>query len=890
MDRGATTKIDPSQIPRPPLFTRPQDGQPTPIYYPRRAVESQITPDSIQAPPPADSRFLVVDDGNASPQLIRSTLYGIPMDKATVRKCGDVDMAILCHPLALASQDYTLRKRVLPDESLFSWQDPQAIPVERSTLPDKPPRCSRCLAYINPFWDIQGQACNLCGTKNKTASLGVAIQSLPFQVGTVEYVVGGPYVTRPTPVQPVILYALDLTCPSIASYTSILEQVLYDSSSHFHRQAAHSKAAPRAGIVLVSSTGIHLPHPQGGFLCMPDVTEDPFCPLPLTEWTWNLATPRGLEDMQMFLREYRESALDALVQQTNTTRTRTTTTGTGTGTGASGYSLSCGGAAMAFLVDTLQHCGGRAVWISWRRPNHGVGSLRDRERLKEAYTRYEGFLYSPLQNQPEARVKEHSGDEAAANFYKALGDACAKNRIAMDIFLHTDPSVPQSFLDLATLGEVCRVSNGRLVWVKNADWQDTFREELLRSALGFSGWDAVFKVRCSTGLQVKSFVSNVGVVRDGGLVGSPELELSVVTPDTCIAVDLEHRVGGLPKESKYVYLQTALLYTTLFGERRCRVSTLALRTASMAADCFRSMDFGAVATLQMRQAASPLLSPIHDEAGDNARIMSRHDLLARCVKILASYRLHTTAVNSPLGQLILPDKLQLLPLFAMAIIKGPLLSPSMPKRGSGARSAVPSPRGDERAFYLLHASSASPACAMLMAHPNLFPIENLQDGAGEWQAPIATSQADGSPIPEHNKYVLFPPSIHPTIASLDDKGIYLLDTCFAIYLFVGRDAPGDKIEEVKQYLADPAGCDLAISRLVWQMRTFCHVGGGSESTVRPSFPPVILVKQSEGQDSRLSQDFMRWMVCDSNTHERDFVDFLCDIHRQIRSKVDAGRA
>jgi hypothetical protein len=138
--------------------------------------------------------------------------------------------------------------------------------------------------------------------------------------------------------------------------------------------------------------------------------------------------------MQMFLREYKESALDAFVQQ----KTRTTTTASVT----SGYSLSCGGAAMTFLVDALQHSDGRAVWISWRRPNHGVGSLRDRERLKEAYTRYVGFLYSPLQNRPEARLKEHSGDEeATGNFYKALGDACAKNRIAVDIVLHTDPSV-----------------------------------------------------------------------------------------------------------------------------------------------------------------------------------------------------------------------------------------------------------------------------------------------------------------------------------------------------------------------------------------------------------------------------------------------------------------
>jgi hypothetical protein len=52
----------------------------------------------------------------------------------------------------------------------------------------------------------------------------------------------------PPPVQSVILYALDLTCPIIKIYIRILEQVLYDISTHLDRQVAHSKAAPRAGI------------------------------------------------------------------------------------------------------------------------------------------------------------------------------------------------------------------------------------------------------------------------------------------------------------------------------------------------------------------------------------------------------------------------------------------------------------------------------------------------------------------------------------------------------------------------------------------------------------------------------------------------------------------
>jgi hypothetical protein len=147
-----------------------------------------------------------------------------------------------------------------------------------------------------------------------------------------------------------------------------------------------------------------------------------------------------------------------------------------------------------------------------------------------------------------------------------------------DIVLHTDPSGPQSFLDLATLGEVCRVSDGRLVWVRSADWQDTFRKELLDQHLAFRDGTPSLKFVAQPACKSShSFPMSVCV----------EMELSVVTPDTCIAVDLEHRVGGLPKESKYVYLQTALLHTTLFGERRCRVSTLALRTASMAAESRR---------------------------------------------------------------------------------------------------------------------------------------------------------------------------------------------------------------------------------------------------------------------------------------------------------------
>ena len=203
-----------------------------------------------------------------------------------------------------------------------------------------------------------------------------------------------------------------------------------------------------------------------------------------------------------------------------------------------------------------------------------------------------------------------------------------------------------------------------------------------------------------------------------------------MTPDTRIAVELEHRVGGLPKACKFVYIQSALLYTCVTsGERRVRVSTLALRTAAVAADTFRSMDFGAVATFQLRHAAECMLQQPNDasEGGNQSRATSQSALLERCQRLLACYRLHTKAINSPLGQLILPEKLQLLPLFCTSLIKSPILRPSMPRRCSGLQSIAPSPRADERAFYLWQvATMSSPAYALLMVYPNIFPLQTYK--------------------------------------------------------------------------------------------------------------------------------------------------------------------
>ena len=340
-------KIDPSQIPRPPAFTRPQQDQGyLPVFYPKAAA----TGEPVQVPPPADSRYTVVDDGNCSPDLIRSSVYAFPLHRGIWHNTGDMPLGVLCTPLAVHSEDFVPRPRKLPDGSTQDWKDPQAIPVVGQGTSAAPPRCASCHAYVSPFFGADG-TCNLCGSRTRNLNL----TGLPMQFGTVEYDVSGPYITRETgPVQPVSLYAIDLTCPDVMSYLPILEQVGVDMAQHFQRQShfhmtGPKPASPRIGVCLVSCSGIvFMRHERSRYAVMSDVTEEPFAAIPLEDWTYDLSTDEGVGAWQAFLRE--EFAREVVEWKDLVCKGRNAY-------GLDGWSLSCGGAALAAIGRRLGRVG-----------------------------------------------------------------------------------------------------------------------------------------------------------------------------------------------------------------------------------------------------------------------------------------------------------------------------------------------------------------------------------------------------------------------------------------------------------------------------------------------------------------------------------------------------
>jgi len=427
-----------------------------------------------------------------------------------------------------------------------------------------------------------------------------------------------------------------------------------------------------------------------------------------------------------------------------------------------------------------------------------------------------------------------------------------------------------------------------------------------KSAITYAGSDAVFKVRCSSGVQVKSYLPKntiPGVVIDESLSDSPELEMTYIAPDTCIAVDLDHRVGGIQNESgenggnndnPLVYFQTALLYTNAHGRRRVRVTTLGLRTTTSPGNILRTADIGAVTTMTTRRAVGVLCDELYsnDESDRRLRLV-RSDISNYCEEVTTNYR--KLGDQSTEAQ----DFLHMFRLFCNSLSGSRMfrisLSSSMKK---------PSPLADERAYYLLHGARTSPILAMLCVHPNLYRITNIPEGlgVGDWVIPQSSSSSPGNRLKDdrfwnlsHRHYVQLPPSIRPTIASLQNdnlssNGIYILDDGFTIQIYVSQETYKDIRCELLTYeygeFFDDDGCEnttevssglgdgfvtpsqtLTLSnssdfgRKVWrvikQHRRLSLMGGGDtglEMCSRPTVAPIVVVIAKGGLGHRKPLD------------------------------------
>jgi len=733
-------------------------------------------------PPPATSDYIVKDTGNCSPRYMRCTINQIPCTVDLLNTSG-MQLALMVQPLALPH--------------------PSEEPIQLVDFGESGPvRCSRCKGYINPFMKFIDQGrrfvCNFCGYTDETPSdyqcnLGPdgrrrdADERPELCRGTVEFVASKEYMVR-DPMPAVFFFLIDVSMNAIqigatAAACSAISQVISDLPD-----------GPRTmvGVATFDST-IHFYNlkrelQQPLMLIVPDV-QDVYTPLQA--------------DVIVQLSECRQH-LELLLESIPTMFENNRTAD------------SAFGAAVKAGYLAMKNTGGKLLVFQSVLPSVGIGALSGREA--------------------EGRTNISAGEKEAHKLLqptdktlKAMSVELAEYQVCVDVFITT-----QTYVDIASVSVIPRTTGGKVYYYfpfsarsDPAKLYNDLRWNVTRP----QGFEAVMRVRCSQGIQVQDYSGNFckRIPTD--------VDLPAIDCDKTIMVTLKH--DDKLQDGSECAFQCALLYTTVYGQRRIRVSTLSLPCTTLLSNLFRSADLDTQFASFLKQAANQIPSSPLPQV--------REQVTNLCINILHSYRKFCATVSSA-GQLILPEGLKLLPLYTLALVK------SMGLRTDG--------RIDDRSFWISYVSSISTALAIPLVYPRMMAIHELM-----------SKEMDGS---------LVPPSIPLSSEHVNDDGIYLLENGEDCLIYVGNSVDPD----VMRQLFDISSLDEIQPQFVLQQydNPLSKKLNDVVNEIRRQRCSYLRFKLCKKGDAS-GMLFFSYMVEDKTPNGLSYVEFLVHVHRQIQTKM-----
>lgn len=521
------------------------DAVPSPIVVNAADQEKYVgvpyTTSSKLCPPMVWSKADIIDDGNASPRVMRANLYQVPQTMELLKTCA-VPLSLVIRPLA----------------------DPTGVGTPVPVVdhgPDGPIRCSRCKAYMNPgFRFVDGGrrfSCNFCGftcavPDHYFANLDHTgrrhdIMSRPeLLFGTVEYKATSVYCRKGRTPRPIsYLFVIDV------SYNAIKNGLVAAAAQSIQQHLDLFPADSRMGIITFDKD-VHFYNLTAGLgspqmMVVTDVNE-PFVPL-----------KDGLLVPVVDSREVIENLLSQLPHMFEHTRSTEPVLGS----------------AVISSVLAMKDFGGKMVLFSSTMPTKGPGAIRAREETSLLGTEKEKSLFTPQ-----------------SEFYKEQAEKCVECGISADIFICN-----QAYFDVATIGMLAHYTGGTVFPIRNFH-AHTNGPQLIshvrRILTRKHGYDAMMRVRASTGLRPVDFCGSFT------MTNTTDMELAGVDEDKAVVIECKH--DAKIDEANDACFQVALLYTTPGGQRVIRVHTLSLRVCTQVADAFRAADMENVVTSLVKRA------------------------------------------------------------------------------------------------------------------------------------------------------------------------------------------------------------------------------------------------------------------------------------------------
>ncbi|KAJ5379886.1 Protein transport protein sec24 [Penicillium cataractarum] len=394
------------------------------------------------------------------------------------------------------------------------------------------------------------------------------------------------------------------------------------------------------------------------------------------------------------------------------------------------------GSALRAGYKLISPVGGKMTVLSASLPNIGHGALTMREDKKVLGTSKESALL-----------------QTANSFYKSFAVECSKAQVSVDMFLFSS-----QYQDVASLSCLPRYTGGQTYFYPG--WNAARSEDAMKFAREFSeylsseiGLEAVLRVRATTGLRMSTFYGNF-FNRSSDLCAFPAFPRDQAY---VVEVAIDETVA-----KPVVCLQAAVLHTTCNGERRIRVITVALPTTTNLADVYASADQQAVATFFSHKAVERALSSGLEPA--------REALQTKIIELLSTYRKELAGGSVSGSGLQFPANLRGLPVLFLALIKN-----------LGLRKSAQIPT-DMRSAALCLLSTLPLPLLIQYIYPKMYSLHDMPDNAG---------------VPdEQTGEILLPPTVNLSSGRIASYGLYLIDDGQTQFLWVGRDAVPQLIEDV----------------------------------------------------------------------------------------------
>ncbi|KAG9485207.1 hypothetical protein GDO78_008344, partial [Eleutherodactylus coqui] len=656
----AQKRLDPDSIPSPIQVIEDDRAN--------RSSEPFITGVRGQVPPLVTTNFLVKDQGNASPHYIRCSSYNFPAS-SDMAKQSQVPLAAVIKPLATLPSD-------------------EAPPCLVDHGETGPIRCNRCKAYMCPYMQfIEGgrrfQCCFCsCVTEvpphyfqhlDHTGKRVDCYDRPELSMGSYEFTATVDYCkNNKFPNPPAFIFMIDVSYNAVKSgLVALICEELKQLIDYLPREGNMEESVIRVGFVTYNKV-LHfynvkssLAQPQ--MMVVSDVA-DMFVPL-LDGFLVNVNESRTVIT----------SLLDQIPELFADTRETETVFAPVVQAGLEALKAAdCAGKLLVFHT-TLPIA-------------EAPGKLKNRDDKKLLNTDKEKTLFQPQ-----------------TTFYNNLAKDCVAQGCCVDLFLF-----PNQYTDVATLGIVPYHTGGSIykyTFFKMETDKERFLNDLRRDVQKDIGFDAVMRVRTSTGIRATDFFGAFY------MSNTTDVELAGLDCDKTITVEFKH--DDKLNEEIGALLQCAVLYTSCGGQRRLRIHNMALNCCTQLADLYRNCETDTLINYFAKFAYRGVLT--------NPTKTVRDSLINQCAQILACYRKNCASPSSA-GQLILPECMKLLPVYLNCILKSDVLQPG------------PEVTIDDRAYVRQLVSAMDVADTNVFFYPRLLPFSKVDPASDSLPVAIRTSE------------------------------------------------------------------------------------------------------------------------------------------------------